>query len=231
MQTPLWQAMCARFMPPVSAQGLPGELLARFAGDGGQALARLLCFLAPITVRAATLPLVFRLPGSEGLPRGSHVRARVAGIDLLTLELHAVLLARIDGAPAGMAGVSLFLLPRLGQPLLTAAVGVTATAIAVGAMRKMSYSPVKFTTRVHRISRLYTSPISVSTGDEMRAVNTVSTVRPQIDILDLMPAPARAVRAPRPRHAAEPAFIPTSDPDGWPDMFGQQRSAAAELFG
>lgn len=126
---------------------------------------------------------------------------------------------------------TLFLLPRLGQPLLTAAVGVTATAIAVGAMRKMSYSPVKFTTRVHRISRLYTSPISVSTGDEMRAVNTVSTVRPQIDILDLMPAPARAVRAPRPRHAAEPAFITTSEPDGWPDMFGQQRSAAAELFG
>jgi len=56
MQTPLWQAMCARFMPPVSVQGLPGELLARFAGDGGQALARLLCFLAPLTVRALTLP-------------------------------------------------------------------------------------------------------------------------------------------------------------------------------
>jgi hypothetical protein len=125
---------------------------------------------------------------------------------------------------------TLFLLPRLGQPLLTAAVGVTATAVAVGAMRKMSYSPVKFTTRVHRISRLYTSPISISTGDEVHAVNTASTVRPQIDILDLMPAPTRA-HAPQPRHAAEPTFIPTSEPDGWPDMFGQQRSAAAELFG
>ena len=126
---------------------------------------------------------------------------------------------------------TLFLLPRLGQPLLTAALGVAATAIAVGAMRKMSYSPVKFSTRVHRIVRLYTSPISVSTGDEAHAVNTVSTVRPQIDILDLMAEPA-AVFAPHARRSpAEPTFIPTSEPDGWPDMFGHHRSAAAELFG
>ena len=55
MQTPLWQAMCARFMPPVSAQGLPGELLAHFAGETTEALQRLLRFLAPITVRAVTL--------------------------------------------------------------------------------------------------------------------------------------------------------------------------------
>ena len=125
---------------------------------------------------------------------------------------------------------TLFLLPRLGQPLLTAALGVTATAIAVGTMRKMSYSPVKFSTRVHRIVRLYTSPISVSTGDEAHAVNTVSTVRPQIDILDLTAEPAPAV-TPHPRHSDQPTFIPTSEPDGWPDMFGHHRSAAAELFG
>ena len=56
MQTPLWQAMCARFMPPVSAQGLPGDLLARFAGEATEALQRLLRFLAPLTVRAVTLP-------------------------------------------------------------------------------------------------------------------------------------------------------------------------------
>jgi hypothetical protein len=56
MQTPLWQTMCARFMPPVSAQGLPGDLLARFAGDGLAALQHLLRFLAPLTVGAATLP-------------------------------------------------------------------------------------------------------------------------------------------------------------------------------
>ena len=126
---------------------------------------------------------------------------------------------------------TLFLLPRLGQPLLTAAVGVTATAIAVGAMRKMSYSPVKFSTRVHRIVRLYTSPISVSTGDEAHAVNTVSTVRPQIDILDLMTEPAAAFAPHARRSPAEPTFIPTAEPDGWPDMFGHHRSAAAELFG
>lgn len=125
---------------------------------------------------------------------------------------------------------TLFLLPRLGQPLLTAGVGVTATTIAVGAMRKMSYSPVPFSTRVHRISRLYTSPISVSAGDEAQAVNTVSTVRPQIDFLDLSTEPA-PIYTPRPRHRAEPAHVRACEPDEWPDMFGHRRSAAAELFG
>ncbi|WP_326537727.1 ribonuclease catalytic domain-containing protein [Pseudorhodoferax sp.] len=51
-------------------------------------------------VRAETLPLVFRVPGTEGLPRGSRVVARVTGIDLLTLDLHASLLRRIDDAAA-----------------------------------------------------------------------------------------------------------------------------------
>jgi exoribonuclease-2 len=47
-------------------------------------------------VRALTLPLVFRLPGTEGFARGTHVRARITGIDLLTLDLHAQLLQRLD---------------------------------------------------------------------------------------------------------------------------------------
>ncbi len=52
-------------------------------------------------VRSDTLPLVFRLPGTESLPRGSRVRARINGADLLTLELHATLAARLDeAAPA-----------------------------------------------------------------------------------------------------------------------------------
>jgi len=50
-------------------------------------------------VRADVLPLVFRVPGTENLPRGSRVRARVAGIDLLTLDLHTTLLARLDAKP------------------------------------------------------------------------------------------------------------------------------------
>lgn len=49
-------------------------------------------------VRAETLPLVFRVPGTESLPRGTRVRARVAGVDLLTLELHTALVARLDAA-------------------------------------------------------------------------------------------------------------------------------------
>ncbi|WP_425261663.1 ribonuclease catalytic domain-containing protein [Rubrivivax sp. RP6-9] len=56
-------------------------------------------------VRAESLPLVFRVPGSESLPRGARLRARITGIDLLTLDLHAVLAARIDEAlPAGEDG-------------------------------------------------------------------------------------------------------------------------------
>jgi exoribonuclease-2 len=51
-------------------------------------------------VRADTLPLVFRVPGADALPRGARVRVRVAGNDLLTLDLHTQLLARIDVAAA-----------------------------------------------------------------------------------------------------------------------------------
>ncbi|MEO7852265.1 MAG: RNB domain-containing ribonuclease, partial [Rubrivivax sp.] len=47
-------------------------------------------------MRADTLPLVFRATGTETLPRASHVRVRVAGIDLLTLEVHGTLVARLD---------------------------------------------------------------------------------------------------------------------------------------
>jgi hypothetical protein len=48
--TPLWQATCARFMPPVAAEQLPGELLERFTGAPHEALLRLLLWLAPVTV-------------------------------------------------------------------------------------------------------------------------------------------------------------------------------------
>ena len=49
--TPLWQAQCARFMPPVATHRLPGELLGRFAGQTAEPLLRLLLFLTPLTVR------------------------------------------------------------------------------------------------------------------------------------------------------------------------------------
>ena len=51
-------------------------------------------------VRADTLPLVFKAAGCDGLARGTHVRVRVDGIDLLTLDLHARLVARLDDAAA-----------------------------------------------------------------------------------------------------------------------------------
>ena len=50
--TPLWQAQCARFMPPVAAVQLPGDLLERFAGEAHETLMRLLYFLTPLTVRS-----------------------------------------------------------------------------------------------------------------------------------------------------------------------------------
>ncbi|MCB1288751.1 MAG: hypothetical protein KDB47_13845 [Mycobacterium sp.] len=127
--------------------------------------------------------------------------------------------------------LTLFLLPRLGQPVMTGVVGISVTAIAVGAMRKMPYSPVPFGTRLHRIARLYTSPVSVSTGDESHAVNTVSTVRPQIEVLDMGIEPVHAHPS-RPRRTPSPTFVPPRETDEWADMFGgQQRSAAADLFG
>lgn len=48
--TPLWRSACARFMPPVAPEELPGELLERFTGAPHEALLRLLLWLAPVTV-------------------------------------------------------------------------------------------------------------------------------------------------------------------------------------
>jgi exoribonuclease-2 len=47
-------------------------------------------------VRADTLPLVFKAIGADNLPRHARVRVRITGIDLLTLDLHASLIARLD---------------------------------------------------------------------------------------------------------------------------------------
>lgn len=53
--TALWQATCARFMPPVATELIPASLLERFAGNAEEALMRLLVFLSPITIRASAL--------------------------------------------------------------------------------------------------------------------------------------------------------------------------------
>jgi exoribonuclease-2 len=47
-------------------------------------------------VRCDTLPLVVRAIGAEGLPRGARVRVRITGTDLLTLDVHASVAARLD---------------------------------------------------------------------------------------------------------------------------------------
>lgn len=52
--TPLWQAACARFMPPVALSQLPVSLIARFTGAAAESLLRLLVFLSPLTVGHST---------------------------------------------------------------------------------------------------------------------------------------------------------------------------------
>jgi len=47
-------------------------------------------------VRADNLPLVFRALGCENLPRGSHVKVRITGLDEMTLDVHATLIERLD---------------------------------------------------------------------------------------------------------------------------------------
>ncbi|WP_287696228.1 hypothetical protein [Accumulibacter sp.] len=54
-QTSLWQAACARFMPPVVSDLFPASLLERFLGSAAEALMRLLVFLSPLTVRPIDL--------------------------------------------------------------------------------------------------------------------------------------------------------------------------------
>ena len=55
-------------------------------------------------VRADDLPLVFKALGCENLPRGSHVKVRITGLDEMTLDVHATLVERLDeAAPADEA--------------------------------------------------------------------------------------------------------------------------------
>jgi hypothetical protein len=49
--TSLWQAQCARFMPPVPTNELPASLLERFAGPAETSLTQLLRFLAPLSIQ------------------------------------------------------------------------------------------------------------------------------------------------------------------------------------
>lgn len=123
--------------------------------------------------------------------------------------------------------VTLMLLPRLGQPVLTGALGIGATAIAVTVMRQMPYSPVKFATRVHRFVKVVSSPVSASAGQDLRAVRTTSVVRPEVEFLDLGPAVGAAAELCAGR-AAESDRVPGSGSrDG---LFDLPRSSAADLF-
>jgi len=49
--TPLWQAACARFMPPVQTIHLPSSLIERFTGVAAHKATHLLLFLTPLSVQ------------------------------------------------------------------------------------------------------------------------------------------------------------------------------------
>ncbi len=55
-------------------------------------------------VRVDAWPLVFRALGCENLGRGARVRVRITGTDLLTLDLHASLVAQLDVPARALAG-------------------------------------------------------------------------------------------------------------------------------
>ncbi|MDH0867190.1 RNB domain-containing ribonuclease [Mitsuaria sp. GD03876] len=57
-------------------------------------------------VRADELPLVFRALGCDGLPRNTHVKVRITGLDELTLDVHASLVERLDADAAPAADES-----------------------------------------------------------------------------------------------------------------------------
>jgi hypothetical protein len=131
-----------------------------------------------------------------------------------------------------LAGIlaTLFLLPRLGQPVLTGVIGVCATAAAVGAMRRMPYSPVKFSTRIHRIVRLYANPVSTSADIDMSAGAFISAVRHSITILDAEPNPAPA-GARRTQHLPHGPVQSDDHARRCDDLLKHPASTAAQLFG
>ncbi|MBS0448088.1 MAG: RNB domain-containing ribonuclease [Proteobacteria bacterium] len=79
-------------------------------------------------VRADTLPLVFRAIGAEGMARGTRVRVRIAATDLLTLDVHASVVTKLDtAAPVDAA-------PETEADEADAAAGPLALAIDVNAI-------------------------------------------------------------------------------------------------
>ncbi|TAK96266.1 MAG: RNB domain-containing ribonuclease [Aquabacterium sp.] len=66
---------------------------------GQQGLSELDCaVMVNGLVRADTLPLVFKAIGADNLPRHAKVRVRITGVDELTLDVHASVVARLDEA-------------------------------------------------------------------------------------------------------------------------------------
>lgn len=182
-------------------------------------------FVAKWYTRAARVRLVIaKLDGRWTLPGGPYPIPELATL--------------VGGIIA-----TLFMLPHTSAPFLTAVVGLGLTSMAVSVMRKMPYSPVPFPTRAHRITRLYTNPVSISSGPDLRTSTTVSVVRAEVEILDSsgrgdwpLTVPDRSivggVMAPgEPARRRAGIAVPPDPGDGLSDLFDHTPSPAADLFG
>lgn len=152
--------------------------------------------------------------------RASRVRIVIAKFDgRWTLPGGPYPIPELVAAVGGILA-TLFALPRLGHPIQTAVVGAVATVLLVTVMRRMPYSPVKFSTRIHRAARLYTSPVTLTgAGVDSAPKSAVSIARQAVTILD-----------PDPLVAAAPAR--RRDPAGeqWGGIFAPTHVPAADLF-
>lgn len=161
--------------------------------------------------------------------RASRVRIVIAKFDgRWNLPGGPYPLPELVGLVGGLLA-TLFLMPRLGAPVITLVVGMGATAVLVATMRKMPYSPVRITTRIQRIARLYTSPRTVTGRRDLNPADTATSVRPKVDILDPLlvdnsAAPPRANRG-------QPVPVDAPESATWSDMFAHEPTPAAGLFG
>ncbi|MET0383901.1 MAG: RNB domain-containing ribonuclease [Burkholderiaceae bacterium] len=83
-------------------------------------------------VRADALPLVFKASGCDALPRGAQVRVRIDAVDLLTLDLHAKLVARLDETSPTPASAAAAAETDEGDDAEDAGAGPLTLAIDVG---------------------------------------------------------------------------------------------------
>ena len=96
--------------------------------------------IKPGLIRADDLPLVLGATGTDALPRGSRVRVRISGYDLLTLDAFATLVAHLDTSASPKDGADADAAEDLADEA-EAAAGPIALAIDVGESESAAAGP------------------------------------------------------------------------------------------